>query len=430
MLRLAAKYTKPDAQCPPIRPIPLQAVAGMPKIRARPTHRSRRIRHPLTHMLIVVCCLLSTVAPAAAQTRVASEAQLREVQSRIRTLAENVRKRTGERDALTASLAALEKELATVQSRRRQLRADQADAQRRLQLAEERARLQRESLSGERAELARQLRAAYTSGRQERIKLILNQQDPAQLGRMMVYYRYLNDERLANIDALSDGLQKLLVFTREAAAQREALAQLAGEADALIETLAGKRRERSKLLAEIEQRIADENRQLDALNQQEQDLAELLAELANILSDYPISSEEPITALRGKLTWPVAGKPVRNYGQSRAGGKLRSKGIVLSAEAGTEVRAIYHGRIAYADWLPGMGLLIIVDHGDGLLSLYGYNQTLQKAVGDWISPGDVIATVGNTGGQTDPALYFELRNGTTAVNPRPWFRNRPGADRR
>lgn len=379
--------------------------------------------------LVISCCLLLSVV-ALAQTRVASEAQLREVQSRIKALTETVRQRTRERDSLTASLATLEGELAAVQTRRRQLREDQASAKQRLQRAEERARLQRASLAGERAELGRQLRAAYTSGRQERIKLVLNQQDPAQLGRMMVYYRYLNDERMANIDALSDGLQKLLVFTREAEAERQGLDRLAAEADTLIATLASKRSERSNLLAEIDRRIADENRQLEALNEQEQDLANLLAELANILSDYPISSEEPITALRGKLTWPVAGTPVRNYGQSRAGGKLRSKGIVLSADAGTEVRAIYHGRIAYADWLPGLGLLVIVDHGDGLLSLYGYNQTLQKAVGDWISPGDVIATVGNTGGQSEPALYFELRNGTQAVNPRPWFRNRPGADRR
>ncbi len=366
-----------------------------------------------------------------AQTRVASEAQLREVQSRIATLAENVRERTRERDSLTASLADLEQQLAGVQSRRQQLRKDQTAAKKRLQLSEERARLQRESLAGEREELARQLRAAYTSGRQERIKLLLNQKDPAQLGRMMVYYGYLNEERLANIGSLREGLQTLLVLTREADNERQGLERLAKEADALIASLADKRKQRRALLVEIDQRIGEQNQQLAALSRQEQDLATLLSELSSILSDYPISSEEPLSELRGKLAWPVAGTPIRNYGQSRgAGGNVRSKGIVLSADAGTEVRAIYHGRVVYADWLPGMGLLIIIDHGDDLLSLYGYNETLQKVVGDWISPGDVIATVGNTGGQSDNALYFELRNGRSAVNPRPWFRNRPGSDRR
>ncbi|MDH5501904.1 MAG: peptidoglycan DD-metalloendopeptidase family protein, partial [Gammaproteobacteria bacterium] len=147
-------------------------------------------------------------------------------------------------------------------------------------------------------------------------------------------------------------------------------------------------------------------------------------ELGSILADYPIRSEEPFSELKGRLTWPVAGGLVHDFGQPRAGG-LKWNGVVLSAARGREVRAVYHGRIVFADWLSGMGLLVIVDHGEGFLTLYGYNETLLKATGDWVAPGDVIATVGDSGGQAQAGLYFEIRQGKTPVNPRRWITRNP-----
>ncbi len=159
---------------------------------------------------------------------------------------------------------------------------------------------------------------------------------------------------------------------------------------------------------------------------QEKDLTRLIDELSTILSDYPISSEQPFSEHKGKLTWPVAGTLLHDYGQPRVGGNIKWNGVVLAAPRGREVRAIYHGRIAFADWLAGMGLLIIVDHGEGYMTLYGYNETLQKNAGDWVAPGDVIATVGDSGGQSEAGLYFELRRGTRPVDLRQWVTRRPG----
>ncbi len=391
--------------------------------------RRRRAAAPAT-ILAAALAALGAGEPASAQSRVATEADLAEVRGRIERLTSQVAKRTRERDALTRQLADVERRLADVQSRRRALRSEQADAGKRLALAEERVRLQREALTSERDALGRQLRAAYTSGSQERLKLVLNQQSPESVGRMLAYYRYLNDARLTNITALNEGLEKLAALAADVVAEQDNLARLAREAEALIASLGEQRDERQRLVADIDRRLADEQRELEALAAQESELKRLIDELSAILSDYPVNAEQPITALRGELTWPVAGRLVRNFGQSLGGASLRSQGIVLATEPGTEVRAIYHGRVAYADWLPGLGLLMIVDHGDDLLSLYGYNETLNKSVGEWIAPGEVIATVGNTGGQSRPGLYFELRQGTRAVNPRPWFRNRPGAGRR
>ena len=387
---------------------------------SHPGHRRARLAVALALSSLVLAGV------AAAQSRVATESELAEVRQRIQRLTGQVAARTRERDTLTEQLAGVERRLADVQSRRRALRDEQAAAARRLAVAEERVRLQRAALTSERDALARQLRAAYTSGGQERLKLLLSQRAPESVGRMLAYYRYLNDARVANITALNAGLEKLAALVADVDAEKATLDRLAGEAEALIATLSAQRDERRKLVAELERRLADESRQLEVLSAQEAELKRLVEELSEILSDYPINAEQPITSLRGQLTWPVAGRLVTNFGQSRAGAGLRSKGVVLATDAGTEVRAIYHGRIAYADWLPGLGLLVIVDHGNDLLSLYGYNQTLTRSVGEWIAPGEVIATVGNTGGQSAPGLYFELRQGTRPVNPRPWFRNRPG----
>jgi len=130
--------------------------------------------------------------------------------------------------------------------------------------------------------------------------------------------------------------------------------------------------------------------------------------------------------LSGRLTWPVAGRLIQDYGQPRGNGRLRWNGVLIAAPAGREVRAVYHGRVAYADWLPGLGLLVVVDHGDGYLSLYGHNESLLKSAGDWVAPGDVLATVGQSGGQATPALYFEIREGREPVDPGDWVTRRPG----
>ena len=175
----------------------------------------------------------------------------------------------------------------------------------------------------------------------------------------------------------------------------------------------------------LRRRISEEGREVDRLAAQERDLTRLITELTTILSDYPIASEQPFSEHRGRLTWPVAGTLIHDFGQPRGGG-LKWNGVVLQAARGREVRAVYHGRVAFADWLAGMGLLVIVDHGEGYLTLYGHNETILKNTGDWVAPGDVIATVGDSGGQPQTGLYFELRSGKKPVNPRQWVTRRPG----
>jgi septal ring factor EnvC (AmiA/AmiB activator) len=220
-------------------------------------------------------------------------------------------------------------------------------------------------------------------------------------------------------------LAELEALQQEAAREQARLDELAQAHYAELARLDAAQEERKELLGVLRLRMQEEGAEMKRLAAQEQDLSRLIAELSSILADYPITSEEPFTALRGRLTWPVAGRLVHDFGQPRAGGQLSWNGVVLAAPRGREVRAVYHGRVVFADWLDGMGLLVIVDHGEGFLTLYGYNETTLKSAGDWVAPGDAIATVGVSGGQVDSGLYFEIRQGTKPVDPRSWITRQP-----
>jgi septal ring factor EnvC (AmiA/AmiB activator) len=139
------------------------------------------------------------------------------------------------------------------------------------------------------------------------------------------------------------------------------------------------------------------------------------------MAKYPVDTNSAFGQLRGKLAWPVTGHLVARFGETRAGG-VKWDGVLVAAERGASVRAVYQGRVIYSDWLSGLGLLLIIDHGDGYMSLYGHNERLYKAVGDKVGAGDEIASAGDSGGSSRPELYFEIRKAGKPLDPRPWFK--------
>ena len=374
--------------------------------------------------------VLAIAIPLLAQAQNPDLAQIKEreleaVREQISDLKKSMDRRANDRDRITGELQAAEVQIAERRIHLQELERQRKFSERKKAELEARLATQEAALAEESRLLAAQVQTAYMSGSQERIKLLLNQHDPATLGRLLTYYRYFSEHRGQNIEAVSTLIDELDVLEREAAAEERRLGGLARARSAELSELNTAQEGRKNLLVSLKTRIAEEGSEVDRLAAQEQDLSRLITELTSILSDYPISSEEPFSHLKGKLTWPVAGRLTHDFGQPRAGGGLKWNGVVLSAPRGREIRAIYHGRVVFADWLAGMGLLVIVDHGEGYMSLYGYNETTMKTAGDWVAPGDVIATVGESGGQPRPALYFELRKGTGAVNPRSWFSRRP-----
>ncbi len=354
------------------------------------------------------------------------ERELEEVRERISELKQSMDASAADRDRLTADLQTAEVAIAEKRLRLKDLERQRAySTKRRAELDEDIAEREAE-LADESRSLAAQVRAAYMSGNQEKIKLLLNQRDPAILGRVMTYYGYLNDYRAGNIKTVSARIRELAELHSQVAAEEARLSDLAKLQQKELQKVSQVQDERATLLAALKNKLAAEGQEIDRLAAQEKDLARLIEELTSILSDYPISSEQPFSAHRGRLTWPVAGTLLQDFGQPRVGGQLKWNGVVLAAPRGREVRSVYHGRIAFADWLAGLGLLVIIDHGDGFMTLYGYNETILKNTGDWVAPGDVIATVGDSGGQAQPALYFEIRQGKKPVNPRRWVTRRPG----
>jgi septal ring factor EnvC (AmiA/AmiB activator) len=355
------------------------------------------------------------------------ERELEDVREKISDLKRSMDKRAADRDRITGDLQKAEVQISEKRVRLKELERQKQFSERRKAELEDKLQVRQAELDEESGQLAAQVRAAYTSGSQERIKLLLNQQDPATAGRMMVYYQFLSDYRGDNIEKVKGIIEELATLHQKAADEDNRLAGLARAKYAELVELNKEQERRQELLIALKSKMQQEGSEIERLAAEEKDLARLIAELTSILSDYPIRSEEPFSALKGQLTWPVAGRLLHDFGQPRASGRLKWNGVVLAAPRGREVRAVYHGRVVFADWLAGMGLLVIVDHGEGFMTLYGYNETTLKSAGEWVAPGDVIATVGDSGGQQQASLYFEIRQGTRPINPRTWVTKRPKA---
>jgi septal ring factor EnvC (AmiA/AmiB activator) len=386
----------------------------------------------LARVLLVALAVLagSPVADAQTDRRAApsqkqKESELKRVNARIERVRQSVNADIEKRDRLSAQLR--DAELA-VQDARREL--DEARAQRgaseaRLkELERENERRERE-LGAERGALAGELRAAYVNGREEQLKLLLNQQDPASVGRMLAYYGYFGRARAERIDSIRDQLEHLALVRERIASEGRRLGELEAKQEQELASLRAAQEKRKTAVASINDQIKSQGGQLKRLESQARALEKLIAELRKALDNPPVAKKAPFEPLRGKLPWPVPqGKVLARFGQPRAGGSLRWQGMLIGTERGARVRAPFAGRVAYADWLPGMGLMIVLDHGGGYLSLYGHNDQLFRKVGESVAAGDVIGSVGDSGGNDQAALYFEVRRGREPVNPETWLQRR------
>ncbi|HUL46282.1 MAG TPA: peptidoglycan DD-metalloendopeptidase family protein [Steroidobacteraceae bacterium] len=350
-----------------------------------------------------------------------AEAELQAVKSEIERVTRQVSESQVERDRLTRDLKSAELSVGHAREALGDLRRQRAGhAARRAQLAAEQ-REREAQLQKNRADLAGQIRAAYTIGRQEPLKLLLNQQDPALAGRMFVYYGYFGRARAGQIKLIEDDVQRLAEVAAELDAEDAELARLEEQQRAELNQLEHARQQRSTVLAGLEAESRTRAQNLERLRAQQAGLEQLLKELRAAMERFPLETNEAFAKQRGKLAWPVSGRLVARFGDARAGG-VRWDGVLVATERGAPVRAVCGGRVIYADWLPGLGLLAIVDHGDGYLSLYGHNERLYKAAGENVAIGDTIAAAGDSGGTGRTELYFEIRKGGKPVDPRPWFR--------
>jgi len=358
--------------------------------------------------------------PRSADTQ-KTEAELQAVKSEIERVARQVSNDEVEKTRLTKELRSAELSVGKAREGLDDLRRQRSEAaSHRAALAAEKK--QREAdLAQERDALAGQLRAAYMIGREEPLKLLLNQKDPARAGRMFVYYSYFGHARADQIHRIEANVSALDQLEGQLEAQDSRLAELEKAQRAQLTGMEQARSQRSLVLANLQAESHSRTENLERLRSQQSGLEKLLKELRAALEKFPVDTNDAFGRLRGRLAWPVSGKVVARFGETRAGG-VKWDGVLVATERGTPVRAVYQGRVIYADWLPGLGLLTIVDHGDGYMSLYGHNERLYKAVGEQVAAGDAIAEAGDSGGTSRPELYFEIRKGGRPVDPRPWFK--------
>jgi septal ring factor EnvC (AmiA/AmiB activator) len=368
-----------------------------------------------------VLLLWSTAFQATAAGIDTKEAELRQVRTRIEAIRKQIHADAERRDALSGQLKQADLEIQSARERLSAVRGRRIESEQKLAgLRNEQAETQR-AVAGEREELGAELTVAYMNGRQEQLKLLLNQRDPAAAGRMMAYYGYFGRARAERITSITEHLAHLELLGESIATETARLRELEAENQRDVKALAGARERRAQTLAEVQAKLRTRSDQLAKLQSDAQALEKLVEQLRRAIEEFPELAEQPFQRVKGKLPWPVKGSLLAKYGQLRAGGPLKWQGVVIAAERGAQVRAPFYGRVVYADWLPGLGLLIVLDHSGGYMSLYGHNEQVYRRVGDRVAPGDALAAVGEAAGLGRPGLYLEIRKGKQTLDPQEWL---------
>jgi septal ring factor EnvC (AmiA/AmiB activator) len=376
---------------------------------------------------------LLALAGASAQTpagkadesaeEIAARQKLESVRGEIRALSAELRATSDEKDAASAALREAELAIAEATGEVAAVDARLAGQQAEFDALEAKRAALATTLASQREALAELLRSAYALGRGEELKLLLQQEDVDTIARVLAYHRYFQRARVERIDDLMVDLRELAEVQQRIASSAAELNATRERRRAEVAALDQRRAERAQFLADLDARLNDQRARLAVMAKDEKGLLGLLERLRDVFADIPRKPDgaEPFASLRGRLVMPVRGQVSTRFGGSDANGR-RISGWLIDAASGSEVHAVARGRVAYADWLKGYGMLLILDHGDGYMSLYGYNDALRRDVGDWVAPGETIAISGASGGQRAPALYFELRLNGEPINPKTWLR--------
>lgn len=352
---------------------------------------------------------------------VATQKELKQVQERLKQVQQTIKTTQGKRSATERELKKAEQAIGASKNRLREVASQQETARQEIaRLEAEQQRLEEEK-SRQQAAIKANIVAAHRSGRQEYVKMLLNQEDPQQLSRHLKFYDYVRTARRQKIDAFNQTLADLARNQEQIAARVAELDTLHAELDQQQQQLQQAQDQRKVLLAKLDSRLKDSAGQAKQLQANQSNLEKILKAVRDSMADLPRHmGSGPFGKLQGKLRWPTQGRMLRSFGSAREEGALRWNGVLIGVPEGAPVQAVAHGRVVFADWMRGFGNLIIIDHGAGYMSLYGQNESLQKTPGDWVNAGDLIARSGASGGQNQAGLYFEIRHRGKPVNPALW----------
>ena len=378
----------------------------------------------LSHALLLALLLTAGLGgTAVAADGEANKQQLRELNQKIGKLKKSISSQQSERSNAAKALQRIEKDIGVTAAKLHSTKEKSQQQQRKLNELENRQRQLRSQQQSQKALIAEHVRSAYSLGKESQMKMLLNQEDPEKLSRTLTYFDYFNRARSAELRKYRDTLNELDTIKPAISAEAEALALSRRELEQQQQALLEQKQRRAKALAGLDSEISNKTSSLTNLDKQRKDLESILQAVEREVTNIAMPANyKPFKDLRGKMPWPINGKPLNRYGASRQGSAVTWQGIQLSGQEGDAVKAIHNGRVVFADWLRGAGLLIIVDHGGDYLSLYAHNQSLLRSEGDWVRGGEGIATVGNSGGQRQAGLYFEIRYKGRPTDPRSWCR--------
>ncbi|GAB4189778.1 MAG: peptidoglycan DD-metalloendopeptidase family protein [Wenzhouxiangellaceae bacterium] len=377
--------------------------------------------------MTILCCL--TLIVAALTVSAQPDEQQAEVEARLESVRQQIRQLQDERDSgdsqrtgLVTELRRLETDIGDLRREVRTLDAELEQINQQLAELAQRQQQGEQRLSEDRQHLGEQLALAYRLGRQSRLKLLFNLEDPTQTSRLLAYHGFFSRAQSARIRAVLDQLQELRDLATATTERQTALTQVREQRGARLQELQQAYDQRGGVLQSLDQRLATLSARIGELRANQRDLEQLLERLQDALVDIPDTlGDQPFRELLGQLQRPVNGRLTVAFGQPQEDNRPGT-GVVFNANAGSEVASVGYGRVAFADWLRGFGLLMIIDHGDGYMSLYGRNEALLHEAGDWVTAGQVIAIVGQGNLDAPPGLYFELRKDGRAIDPQRWFK--------
>ena len=382
--------------------------------------------------LLIKILTLGTLLTLSGTHALADEkAEMAKLQKEIEALQKELKDVQGTRSDLQKDLEKSEKQINELQKKASDINKQLNEQNKELnQLKNERSQLE-QARKNQQAQIAEQMRAAHKLGEQSEVKVLLNQESPDQLSRIMKYHSYFMEAHTAKMQAYLETITRIDALTPEIEKKTLELGIMQGELDAQRAQLKDIHGERQKALAKVNSELKNKNQELKQLNRDRQQLQALLERVTkrvattgaiNSPSYVPLpAGGEKFSMRKGRLPWPTQGSMIHRFGSARISGQMNWSGAYIAAPMGNSVVAVHHGRVVFADYFGGHGLLVIVDHGEGYLSLYAHNQNLLKKAGEPVKAGETIATVGNSGGQASTGLYFEIRHNGKPIDPGGWL---------
>ena len=382
------------------------------------------------HALLLCICLTAGIN----STHALQQEELDNLRKHISVLQKELEKTSESQSEATDELRESERAISNSKRKLAELSLQHRAADQTLEKLRQQAQQLEKNIQNQQAMLSKLLHQQYVGGKQEYFKLLLNNHDPDQAAREMRYYEYIARSRSAWLNMLRVNLSQLNEVVQQTQQKSGEITALQAEENAQQKILEKDKRARQQVISQFAQQLKQQRHEIGRLQRDENRLSQLIAKLSKMLTrqkDKGVFNNDklpdnrfdgkPFEQLKGKLTLPVMGEVVNKFGSARPDSTVLWRGLMLRAANGQPVKSVAAGRVVFADWLRGFGNLLIIDHGKGYMSLYGNNETLYKQVGDILRGGDTVAAVGNSGGNEDSGVYFELRHRGEPIDPLKWI---------